>query len=73
MNTNNSISMLYQILNTLQEAAARQTDDDWRKNGARELNISIQNTKKLIREAEEAILIQDSFECDSGLGLYNLN
>jgi hypothetical protein len=71
-----NIALLYQILNTLQEAAARQTDEDWRKYGARELNISIQNTKKLIREAEEAILLQDSFECDevgTSLGLYNLN
>jgi len=67
-----NITYLYQILSTLQEAAARQTDADWKKYGAREINISIQNTKKLIREAEELIMFNDDFECGASLGLHNI-
>lgn len=71
MQTN--IDQLSQILSTLQEMAARQTDAEWKLHGNRELNIAIQNTKKLIREAEETILMQEAFDCDSSLGLHNIN
>ena len=70
MQTN--IDQLSQILSTLQEMAARQTDAEWKLHGNRELNIAIQNTKKLIREAEELIMFNDDFECGASLGLHNI-
>jgi coenzyme F420-reducing hydrogenase delta subunit len=52
MNSTEQLKALQQILDTLNIAASRQSDIDYKKDGNRHFTTAIQNTKKLMKGLE---------------------
>lgn len=58
MNSEQQLKALQQILETLNIAASRQTDLDYKRDGNRYFTTAIQNTKKLMNEVEDQLLLE---------------
>jgi hypothetical protein len=77
MNTQDQLKALQQILETLNIAASRQTDIDFKKDGNKHFTTAIQNTKKLMNVVEENINyendLSDMFAGCASLSLNNMD
>ena len=66
------IQALSKILNALQEAAAHQTDKEFKHFGARDIFEAIQLTNRMIHTAEVESHIAEADALDVSLGISNL-
>ena len=66
------IQALSKILNALQEAAAHQTDKEFKQFGARDIFEAIQLTKRMIDTAEFESDISEADALDVSLGISNI-
>lgn len=78
MNAQDQLKALQQILETLNIAASRQTDIDYKRDGNRHFTTAIQSTKKLMNLVEENIILENelmaySFGSLDSLGIHNQN
>ena len=76
MNAQDQLKALQQILQTLNIAAARQSEESFKKDGIRMYTTAIQNTKKLMNFVEERIVDEKEliglFDRDANLD-YNID
>ena len=66
------IQALSKILSALQEAAARQTDREFKQFGARHFFEAIQLTKRMIHTAEFERGVAEADTLDNSLGISNI-
>lgn len=66
------IKALSKILSALQEAAAHQTDKEFKHFGARDIFEAIQLTKRMIHTAEFESNIAEADALDVSLGISNI-
>lgn len=69
MNTETKYQALMNIQAQLQQWAAHQPEDHYKKNGCKSINTALQDVKKIISDVSVQLLVEDSQQ----MGFYELD